>query len=65
MKKFNYGTRVKIKTPNLIGRVVRFYEKSEKYVVNVGGKLYTNSAEELKIVKDDGFLTKLLKKYFS
>lgn len=66
MKKvLNYGTKVKIKNTKLIGRVVRFYNKSEKYVVNVGGRLHTNTYDDLKIVKGDGFLVKLFKKYFN
>lgn len=63
MQKLNYGTKVQIKKAKLVGRVVRFYEKSEKYVINVNGKLFTCSFAELKVVSD-GFIRKLLNKLF-
>jgi hypothetical protein len=59
MQNLSYGTLVKIKSNQSVGRVVRFYEKSEKYVVNVSGKLFTHTFNELKVIK-----TNLIKKLF-
>lgn len=63
MQKLNYGTKVKIKKTKFSGRVVRFYEKSEKYVVIVNGKLFTHTYNDLKVVNDN-FIKKLLTKIF-
>jgi len=60
MQNLSYGTLVKIKSNQGVGRVVRFYEKSEKYVINVRGKLFTHTFNELKVVK-----TSIFKKLFN
>ena len=61
MKKFKVGDKVVVKKTKDIGRIVRFYEISKKYVVkhNIGGKLYTYSHNNIKLVK-----TNWLKKLF-
>lgn len=59
MQNLSYGTLVKIKTNQGVGRVVRFYEKSEKYVVNVNGRLFTHTFNDLKVIK-----TNIFKKLF-
>lgn len=55
--KFKNGSKVKVKKTKLVGYIVRFYEKSNKYVVkhSIGGKLYTYEPKEIKLVKLNWF----------
>lgn len=63
MQNLSYGTLVKIKTNQGVGRVVRFYEKSEKYVINVNGRLFTHTFNDLKVIRTNIF-NKLFNKLF-